>query len=234
MKKAIALIAGIAMMVCLAGCSAKDKETGAVDSAAEAQEITTEEAATDTTAEEPDSVSTTEEEKSAALDTVSPTDVYAYYQEQIDEIVRLNTDGANQETAQFCLYDLDGDGIPELFLNCGYKTNAYEKGILVFSYSIGKGGWEAGTINSAAQAFYDKQPGDGEINVLCVHHGTMAEFSYRIDGEQLTETTVADWHTRTDEEFNEDVNAVKDLLVMDGEWTPLTEAGSYFAGLPGE
>lgn len=222
MKRTIATVLSLLMALCLTGCGAKG-QTSDADSAAGGQEITQADVAAGTPSPAGESV------------TAEPRDyredMYEYYQQQIDRIAELNASGRNGETADFTLYDLDGDGIPELFLNCGYKTNAYEQGILVYSYFIDKGGWEAGSIDGKAAAFYDKQPGDGELNVICVYHGSMAEFSYRIVNEKLTETVVADWQPRTDEEIDAAVNAVKNLRVLTQDWTPLNEAADYFGDL---
>lgn len=159
-----------------------------------------------------------------------PADVYAYYQQQIDDVIAFNMDGRNQETAEFNLYDMDGDGIPELFLNPGYKTNAYGD-FPVYSYTADRGGWYVGSVNRAALAFYDKQPGNGEINVICVHHSRMGELSYKIADGELVETTISDWHERTDDEYDDDVDAIRYMLVMKDEWIPLEDAESYFDDL---
>ena len=159
-----------------------------------------------------------------------PADVYAYYQLQIEDVIQRNADGRNQELAEFNLYDMDGDGIPELFLNPGYKTNAYGD-FPVYSYTADRGGWYIGAVNRAARAFYDKQPGNGEINVICVHHSRMGELAYKIVDGELVETTISDWHERTDDEYDDDVEAVKYMLVMKDDWVPLEDAESYFDDL---
>ena len=223
MKRTIATVLGLLMALSLTGCGFKGQKTPEAGNAADTQEITQADIAAGN--QSPSGESVTAEPKDYR------EDMYDYYQQQIDRIAELNASGRNQETAAFTLYDLDEDGIPELLLNGGYKTNAYEQGILVYSYFIDKGGFEAGSINRAAQAFFDKQPGDGEINVICVHHNTMAEMSYRIVNEKLTETVVTDWHERTDEEYDAAMNAVKNLRILDQEWTPLSEAAGYFGDL---
>lgn len=164
------------------------------------------------------------------LNRPSPSEVFAFYRQQIDEIIRQNQDGRNPETAGFNLYDINGDGIEELFLHCGYRTNTADRGILVCSYSADKGGWIPGSINAMAGIIYDTCLIPGEIRAVCAYHGRMAEFSYQLNNDALTETIVTDWHEQGDTEYQDSKEQYRYMQVID-EWIPLENAESYFNDL---
>ncbi len=155
------------------------------------------------------------------------------YLMEIQRVEMQNEGGRNTETTRFILYDFDNNGIPELIIDHGYKTNTYEEGYAVYKYTE-NGLINLGSVFRHADCFYDTTPGDGEFNVIMAYHYGVGEYRYKIQGDKLIETVVTEMHMDGEEqkETDELLKRAEPYKLFDWEdWTDSSQAASYFANL---
>lgn len=180
-------------------------------------------------------------ETDAAQDDLSA--VYAAYLREVRRVYDQNASeeseygeiGRNAENTEFFLYDFDADGIPELMLNHGYKTNTMEEGVSIYTFVPGKGLVHLGNTDPMASFFTDETPGDSEFGLYCFYHDHMAEYVYKIEGETMQETVVQDWREADVSGDLSEYQEVKArvqpyLIVPEDGWYEASDAENIFAG----
>lgn len=243
------LVLTLLMAVSFAACGTTAPDPNAVEAAADtaaAQDTTVpvEEAdvpAADTTL--PDAEEAAVPAQTVSSGKINLQAVYDAYRAEVDRVYDLNAHaenefgeyGRNAEDTSFCLYDFDADGIPELLLDHGYKTNTMDDGVGIYTYSPAKGMILLGSASAFAGDFFDETPGDGEFGLLCFYHDRSAEYKYKIVGETLKETVVTDWHEvdplAEPSEYETATARIEPFVIAQPEdWYNASEADSVFAG----
>lgn len=236
MKTKTVRIFVLALAVCLAALLPSCGRSSEVESAASgtaAQEAAVSDAvpAADTSAPQ-----------DTAAGKIDLTAVYAAYLAEVGRVYDLNANGENEyynqnaDDTEFYLYDFDANGVPELMIDHGYKTNTMEEGVSIYTYTAEKGLIHLGNAAEMATFFYDETPGDGDFGLFCFYHDSTAEYQYRIEGETLKETVVQDWResTMTDDssEYLDTETRLQPCLIVGPEgWYAATEADDIFARL---
>ena len=198
------------------------------------------------TAAAADVLPTAETTVPAAEPDAARADLSAVYEAYLQEVKRVfhqnafeeseyGETGRNADTTAFFLYDFDANGIPELMLDHGYKTNTMEEGVSIYTFVPGKGLVHLGNTDPMASFFTDETPGDSRFGLFCFYHDNMAEYAYTIEGETLQETVVQDWresHVSDDSSEYEEVEARVQpyLIVPEDGWYEASDAENIFAG----
>ncbi|MBQ4244546.1 MAG: hypothetical protein II702_06505 [Clostridia bacterium] len=244
MKRILVAALSLALIICMVsgmtGCGAKKGEDLTTSPVSERTHAETPE---DTTAEETvtETQTVTETETTSVTTTRNLTTTQASlwqkaqmaYLMEIESLKAENEGGRNTDTASFILYDIDNNGIPELFLYCGYKTNMHGDGYRVYTYSE-NGLIKLGNIDNSAIDFYDDTPGDGDFKVLFLYHYSMAKSSFKVQNNSLVETTIEGYH-QYDPDGEEIDNALEDaekhLMFQASDMIDVNDAGTYFLNL---
>ncbi len=141
-----------------------------------------------------------------AKSTTTPSEITlelakAAYQNKFNERVAENAESFWADNLSYSIYDIDGNGIPELIIDNGYKTNTMEDGIEIYTYTENDGLILIGSsYDGWTNAFYDEIPNDGKINVVFVAKGKCYINEYCISNNTLTVTPVVEMHDYNEED----------------------------------
>lgn len=123
------------------------------------------------------------------------------YKNKFYRIVAENINSTNIGNLAYAIYDMDDNGIPELIIDNGYKTNTMENGVEFYSYSETDGiSFIGSSYDGWANTFYDEEPGDGKINIVFTGKEKIQVNEYSISNNELTVTTVVELRDITDDD----------------------------------
>ena len=240
MKKMIAIFCAAALAAALfAGCAKQNDpeptaapasvSESAADASVEITENNTADAAgePETSAQDPASETqalSAEEKKAAAMEA---------YRAEVKRVSEANAGGRNEDTVRFILYDMDLNGIPELILDNGYKTETAADGFGVYTYTAARGLILLGYMRYHGSTLFDPTPGDYAIGMIYAYHGYEGEFDYQVVNNELVETIVSDFHQDTYpggiSEADQREQEVSEFIIADYEdWIPAQDADAYF------
>ena len=150
------------------------------------------------------------------------------YQQEVERVYQINLGGRNADTTSFNLYDFDENGMPELILYGGYKTEL--GGAMTFyTYTRQKGLVEIGSTSGTSAEFADHTKGDNEFDLFYAYHGRCWAQRCLIENEQLVTFTIECGHIQSSE-FS-DAYLSRYAVLETGSWIPASDAAAYFAEL---
>ncbi len=144
-------------------------------------------------------------------------DAYEEYEDIIDEVYEKNKNHHNADTISFVVMDLNGDDIPELIVENGYKT--FTEGQDFYSYdSNGLIKLGSACVNTFFDFFYDEVPDDGKINAIYIGREKISNHQFDISENILKDNTILDYIDITDDVKTEEEdypNAIKLISIED-------------------
>ena len=151
---------------------------------------------------------------------------------EVKRIYKLNENGRNPDTVQFMLYDMDLNGMPELILDNGYKTNT-GGGFGVYTFTQSQGLIHLGDMMTHGDTLFDPTPGDNSIRSYFAYHGYVGEFEYRVVNNKLVETTITEIHEEkyygNESEYTLRMKQISKYVISgDGKWTSAKNADAFF------
>ncbi len=135
---------------------------------------------------------------------------YWAYEDIVDKVYNSNDAQQNLDTISFAVVDLNGDEMPELIVDNGYKTNTLLNGLEFYSYDD-KGLIVIGSQYTAGfELLYDEVLGDGKINAVYLGHETISEHQFDIANNRLIDTSIFEYKEITDSDRDSEGQIILD------------------------